>query len=135
VARPDRRAQPVDVDASRWGEVLERIRGEKPALAAFLCDAVPSRAGESALELSIPNGSRFHREQLRDRANLVIMERAADDVYGGRVSFSFAFGNAHREQAAARGSVRVSREASEDPVVRKVLDVFGGEIKGSHREE
>jgi DNA polymerase-3 subunit gamma/tau len=128
-------ATPVSVDEARWAEVLERIRGEKPALAAFLSEAVPSVAGDSRLELSVPNGSRFHREQLRDRANLVIMERAAGEVYGGKVSLCFAFGNAHREQAVARGAVQVSKEAAEDPVVRKVLDVFGGEITASRREE
>ncbi|MBN2565955.1 MAG: DNA polymerase III subunit gamma/tau [Candidatus Eisenbacteria bacterium] len=126
---------PASVDASRWPEVMERIRGEKPALAAFLRDAVPCVAGDSRLEVSVPNGSRFHREQLRDRGNVVIMERMAGEVFGGKVSLSFSFGDAHQEQAASRGAAPVSREAAEDPVVKKVLDMFGGEIRATRREE
>jgi hypothetical protein len=123
------------VEASRWTEVLERIRGAKPALAAFLSDAVPSVDGDSGLVLSVPNGSRFHREQLRERANRVIMERAAGEVFGGKVSLGFEFGEAHREQAANRGAPAGHTEAAEDPAVRKVLDIFGGEVRASRREE
>jgi DNA polymerase III subunit gamma/tau len=123
------------VDTERWQEVLGRIRATKPALAAFLADAVPSSDGRAVLQLEVPNGSRFHREQLRDRANLKIMERAAGETFGGRVSLSFTFGDSHKRQAATRGGPAVSAEATDDPLVRKVLDVFGGDIIDSRREE
>ncbi|MEE8595250.1 MAG: hypothetical protein V3T25_05210 [Gemmatimonadota bacterium] len=112
------------------------IRREKPALAAFLNDAVASKGEGAVLELAVPNGSRFHREQLKDRGNMRLMERAAGEVFGGRVRLALTFGGAPQERASSpRVKTRVSEETAQDPVVRKVLDMFGGEIRGSRREE
>ncbi len=125
-----------DVEPALWPDVLGRIRSEKPALAAFLNDAVPSMGEGAVLEVAVPNGSRFHKEQLRDRGNMRLMERAAGEIFGGRVRLAFTFGEAPQERASSRrGEVQVSEETAEDPVVRKVLDMFGGKIRESRREE
>ncbi|MFH1690065.1 MAG: DNA polymerase III subunit gamma/tau [Candidatus Eisenbacteria bacterium] len=125
-----------DVEPELWPDVLAKIRGEKPALAAFLNDAVPSRGESAVLELTVPNGSRFHRDQLKDRGNMRLMERAAGEIFGGKVRLAFTFGEAPQERAPCRrGEPRVSEEAADDPVVKKVLDMFGGEVRGSRREE
>ena len=125
-----------DVEPELWPDVLARIRCEKPALAAFLNDAVPSTGNGAVLELVVPNGSRFHKEQLKDRGNKAVMERAAVEVFGGRVRFAFTFGEAPRQRASSgRAETHISEETSHDPVVRKVLDMFGGEIRESSREE
>jgi DNA polymerase-3 subunit gamma/tau len=130
-------AQPGNVEPELWPDVLELIRGEKPALAAFLNEAVPEAGEGAVLALEVPNGSRFHREQLNDRGNMRLMERAAGEVFGGRVRLAFTFGES---PAAERGSsrrveVQMSPDTADDPVVKKVLDMFGGEIRGATREE
>ncbi len=125
-----------DVEPALWPDVLEEIRRQKPALAAFLNEAVPAAGEGAVLELAVPNGSRFHRDQLKDRGNMRLMERAAGEIFGGRVKFAFTFGEAPQERnSSRRGEVSISEETAEDPVVRKVLDMFGGEIRGSRREE
>jgi hypothetical protein len=125
-----------DVAPELWPEVLSRIRREKPALAAFLNEAVPEAAEGGTLTLSVPNGSRFHREQLAERGNMRLMERAAGDVFGGRVRLSFTFGDPPADRLSSRrADVTISDDTAGDPVVRKVLDIFGGEIKGARREE
>ena len=125
-----------DIEPALWPDVLERIRRQKPALAAFLNEAVPAAGEGAVLELAVPNGSRFHKEQLKDRGNMRLMESAAGEVFGGRVRFAFTFGEAPQERnSSRRGDVKISEETAEDPVVRKVLDMFGGEIRGSRREE
>jgi DNA polymerase-3 subunit gamma/tau len=129
-------ARDANVEAALWPDVLGRIRSEKPGLAAFLNDAVASTGEGAVLELAVPNGSRFHREQLKDRGNMRLMERAAGEVFGGRVKLAFTFGEAPQERSSSqRVKTQVSEEAAQDPVVRKVLDMFGGEIRGSRREE
>ncbi len=116
--------------------ILRKIRNQKPALAAFLNDAVASMGEGAVLELAVPNGSRFHKEQLKDRGNMVVMERAAGEVFGGRVRLTFTFGEAPQERNSSHhAEAQVSEETAQDPVVRKVLDMFGGEIRGSRREE
>jgi DNA polymerase-3 subunit gamma/tau len=125
-----------DVEPALWPDVLEEIRRQKPALAAFLNEAVPAAGEGAVLELAVPNGSRFHRDQLKDRGNMRLMERAAGEIFGGRVKFAFTFGEAPQERnSSRRGEVSISEETAEDPVVRKVLDMFGGEIRGARREE
>jgi hypothetical protein len=65
-----------------------------------------------------------------------LMERAAGEIFGGKVKLAFTFGEAPQERASCRrGETQVSEEAEEDPVVKKVLDMFGGEVRGSRREE
>ena len=91
------------------------------------------------LKLSVPNGSGFHRDQLRDRGNMRMMERAAGEVYGGRVRLSLTFGEPPRERAT--GGERTpdpspqQEEPADDVVVKKVLDMFGGTVRNSRREE
>ena len=127
---------PGDVEPELWPDVLAKIRSEKPALAAFLNDAVPSCGESAVLELTVPNGSRFHKDQLRDRGNMRLMERAAGEIFGGKVKLAFTFGEAPQERASLRrGETQISEEAAEDPVVKKVLDMFGGEVRGSRGEE
>jgi len=124
------------VEPSQWPDVLEKIRGQKPALAAFLNDAVPSCGDGAVLELKVPNGSRFHKDQLQDRGNMRLMERAAGEIFGGRVKLAFRFGEAPSDRGSSRRSeCPVSKETADDPVVKKVLDMFGGELRGAHREE
>ncbi len=140
------------IDVARWPDVLERIRAEKPALAAFLGEAVPSGAEGGTMKLLVPNGSGFHKDQLRDRGNMRLMERAASEIFGGTVKLGFTFGVPPQAPAeAARGTPTTGgrpapsgrpgaapaagTDVSQDPVVRKVLEIFDGEITAQEKEE
>jgi DNA polymerase-3 subunit gamma/tau len=125
----------ADVDAGRWPDVLARIRDSKPGLAASLADSSPGTAGRGKLEIEVPNGSRFHKEQLRDRGNMRLMESAAGEVFGGRVRLSFTFAEAAAERGGAPRNGRPEGEGQDDPVVKRVVDMFGGQIVDSKREE
>ena len=64
-----------------------------------------------------------------------ILERAAAEVYGQAVRVRLAFGEASRPSRAGRAAAG-GREpgGTSDPVVRKVIEMFDGEIKNSRRE-
>lgn len=120
----------------RWGLVVERVRSQKPALAAFLGDAVASAPSQGQLAVLIPNGSSFHRQQLQDRGNMAMLERAASEVYGQPLRLKLAFAQPAKESAAppaSGGRARAGETA--DPMVRKVLEMFDGEITGTRKEE
>ena len=80
------------VSAELWPQILERIRSEKPGLAASLRGTVATPAAGGELGLLVPNGSRFHRDQLLDRGNMKLMESAATVVFGRPVRLAFEFG-------------------------------------------
>jgi len=64
-----------------------------------------------------------------------LMESAAGRVFGGKVRLEFSFGHPRKDRGAAQQDANAIEEATEDPVVRKVLDMFGGEIRELKREE
>jgi hypothetical protein len=105
---------------------------------------VPSAAADGRLGLLVPNGSRFHRDQLLDRGNLTLMEGAATAVFGRPVRLSLEFGLESSDGAASAGDVGGIRAAAPadpdgrpeaDPMVRKVLEVFDGDIRSVRRKE
>jgi DNA polymerase-3 subunit gamma/tau len=129
-------APPAEGGGAEWSIVVERVRAQKPALAAFLGDAVVAAPSQGELQVLIPNGSSFHRQQLQDRGNMTLLERAACDVYGQALKLRLAFGQPLREQAGPEGPGRRNRAGdSADPMVRKVLEMFDGEITGTRKEE
>ncbi len=133
-----RRSEASSTEASpdRWPEVLERIKQERPSLAASLADAVPWTDGPGRLGLRVPNGTAFHMDQLRDRANMSIMESAASSVFGGSVSVRLEFARAEPSEAGDGAAVRTGRSDTDaDPMVRKVVEMFDGRITGKSREE
>ncbi len=134
-----------------WPDVLAGIRGAKPVIGAFLCEAVPQEFSAGTLLLAVPNGSRFHRDQLGDRGNMTVMEREATSVYGAPVRFEFEFVAAApppetpvAELATQGGAAPV---AADDPgpggagiasagrtdgdVLDRVIEMFDGEVEES----
>ena len=124
---------PSHVKADRWPEVLDRIRAERPSLAASLAGAVPSVHDSAALGLHVPNGTSFHKDQLEDRSNLSIMETAATAVFGARTRVVFEFGVEPRPSSGP-AEREPGKDAMEDPMVRRVLEIFGGRVEERPRE-
>ncbi len=125
----------VEADPGRWPEVLDRIRQERPSLAASLSDAEPWSPGVGSLGLRVPNGTAFHMDQLRDRTNMTIMENAAGSVFGGTVKVRLDFTS---DAPARGGDAAPSRQRSadaRDPMVQKVVEMFDGRVTGKSREE
>ncbi len=125
-----------EVCPERWPDVLRKIREQRPSLAASLAEAVPSAPAAARLGLHVPNGTSFHRDQLEDRSNMSIMENAASEVFGGRVRVRLKFGEA--PQNVERDEPRAASptgEGDDDPMVRKVVEMFDGQITTRQRKE
>ena len=115
------------------------------------CPTLVASVHESGrLALHIPNGTPFHKDQLEDRASMKLMERAASNVFGGRVRVRLEFGEATNGDTSAgsngetgTGTTRVGNGSSgdgqarggDDPIVRKVLEIFDGRVTTREREE
>lgn len=130
------------VSPELWPRVLERIRFEKPGLAASLTGTVATPSAGGELGLMVPNGSRFHRDQLLDRANMRVMESAATGVFGRPVKLRLEFAAPPGEGVADIAARAPSRQATgrgdgpeADPMVRKVMEIFDGDIKDVRHKE
>ena len=121
--------------AEHWGSVLGHIRREKPALAASLSDAVPTGFSSDRMSLLVPNGSVFHRDQLLDRGNMALMERAASDVFGRSVKLDLTFGASQTPTRQDERKRPAPLDGIEDPMIKKVVGMFDGQIVDRKREE
>ncbi|MCD4690184.1 DNA polymerase III subunit gamma/tau, partial [bacterium] len=130
-----------------WPDVLERIRGAKPAIGAFLCEAEARSLDGNVLCVTVPNGSGFHRDQLSDRGNMTVMEREASAVYGGPIRLGFDFvapttprtgseavagatgSDGGASGAGASGEGQAIAGGNDDvAVLDRVLEMFDGEV-------
>lgn len=119
-----------------WLRAVAAIRAVKPGLAASLQETVASPASGGRVLLTVPNGSPFHQQQLRDRANMAIMERAASEAFGGAVRLDLEFTERSRKTATPPGANATNGAGElEDPMIRKVVEMFDGEITETRREE
>jgi len=122
------------------------IRSERPSLAASLVDAVPSVPAAGRLGLLVPNGTAFHMDQLRDRANMILMETAASAIFGAGVRVSLEFGRSVTHESVVERTIGRAAEArassdgskgrdTDDPMVLKVVEMFDGRITSQRKEE
>ena len=121
--------------AVHWGNVLGRIRQEKPGLAASLIEAIPTGLSDDRMSLLVPNGSMFHRDQLLDRGNMALMERAASAVFGRSVRLDLTFGPTQAPARQQEPRAEAAVDGIEDPMIRKVVGMFDGQIVDRKREE
>jgi DNA polymerase-3 subunit gamma/tau len=126
-----------------WCAVIERVREQKAALGAFLCEATASDPAEDGgIDVLVPNGSSFHRQQLQDKGNMALLERAATEVYGRPVRIRVTFAEQQSRAPAAAAPLRKPAAgdgppsgSQADATVRKVLEMFDGEITGTRKED
>lgn len=135
----------------QWKMVLEEIRKKKPGLAACLELANPKELAGTILTLEFGQQDKFQKQTIERTENAKIIETITRQIFQSPIKVSSVTGEAASgagELAAEEGLV-IEEEIEEtvvngiantrnqtidmslaegDPVVRKALDVFGGEI-------
>jgi hypothetical protein len=134
-----------------WKMVLEEIRKKKPGLAACLELAKPKELAGTLLTLEFGQQDKFQKQTIERAENAKIIEAVARQIFQAPlkvVSVTSAVASSPGELADEAG-LDIEEEIEEtvvngvtnaqnltidialaegDPVVRKALDVFGGEI-------
>jgi DNA polymerase-3 subunit gamma/tau len=126
-------AAPVTVAESlitRWEGFLERIRQEKPALAASLGRADCGEPEPGSFELNF-KGHEFDYEMVRESENFSLLSRLGRELFGERFRFSLnAGGGKGRSEKRVKTDRqrRQQQKALKHPLVTEALEIFGGEI-------
>jgi DNA polymerase-3 subunit gamma/tau len=132
-AEEEEKAEPATVaeaGAGKWEDVVERMRQEKPALAATLERVRVRKPQPGRLELDF-NGHEFDYEMVKERESFALLNRLAREVFGEKVRI---FLNAGGEEDRREQRVRTDRQrqqqqkALKHPLVSEALEIFGGEI-------
>ena len=109
---------------------------ERGALGGFLEEASWIEIKEDALEIAFSEKHLFFREKTEERENLLYLRRVAREAAARdlAIKVTVATPGAVAERTAAQGETeetrkeRLRREAERAPMVRSLLDTFGGQI-------
>lgn len=135
----------------QWKMVLEEIRKKKPGLAACLEPAKPKELAGTLLTLEFGQNDKFQKQTIERTENAKIIETVTRQIFQAPikvVSVTSAEANnpgdladeaglsieEEIEETIVNGTVSEQKLtidmslAEGDPVVRKALDIFGGEI-------
>jgi DNA polymerase III subunit gamma/tau len=115
---------------------LKRLHQERGALGGFLEEASWIEIRDDALEIAFSEKQAFFREKIESRENLEYLRRLARETSGRDLSIrvTVATPGVVAERAVARGGTETTRKeslrqaAETAPVVRTLLDAFGGQI-------
>ena len=115
---------------ARWDDCIERVRQEKPALAASLERVSVREPQPDCLELDF-NGHEFDYEMVKERESFGLLSRLAREIFGERVKVTLKVGSEEirREQRLKTDRQRLQQQkALKHPLVTEALEIFGGEI-------
>lgn len=113
-----------------WAGLLERVRQEKPLLAASLKEANVREVSPGSLELDF-NGREFDYELAKERENLGLLQALGKELGGERFKITLHAGGpqARQERRAQNHRQRsLQQKALKHPLVAEALEIFGGEI-------
>jgi len=115
---------------SNWASIIAEVKKKRIALGFFLQEGVPVGLEGEILEIYFPKKNGFHLNSV-DRGKEVI-QRVIQTLLGARVKLKLV----HSTQKAVDVSLKnqlidahdTKSEQPMDPRIKKVLDVFGGEL-------
>jgi DNA polymerase-3 subunit gamma/tau len=114
--------------AKRWPEIVEQVGARKPALGPALAVGTPDAYAGGRLSVQFPADRTVQMETCeRFRGDI---EKIIGTILGERVSISCSI---HRNGSERKKTNEIDDIISREPIVRDVLDRFGGEITDSWR--
>jgi DNA polymerase-3 subunit gamma/tau len=126
-ADPHNIAEPSSVE---WQRLIERMRREKPVLAASLERVSVRELQPEGIELDF-NGHEFDYELVKEKDSFGLLNRLAREIFGKRMKISLKAGGKEirRQQRGKADRQRLlQQKALKHPLVTEALEIFGGEI-------
>ena len=120
----------AESSSARWEDFLDRVRREKPALAASLARASVREPQPDCFDLDF-NGHEFDYEMVKEKDTFGLLNRLAREFFGKRVKLSLNSGGEKGRKGQRVQTDRQRRqqqEALKHPLVTEALEIFGGEI-------
>ena len=120
----------ADSPLVKWQDLLDKMRQEKPALAASLERATVGEPKTDLIELDF-NGHEFDYEMVKERESFGLLSRLAREIFGEEIKLSLKAGGEEirRKQRGKTDKQRLQEQkALKHPLVTEALEIFGGEI-------
>ena len=135
--RPETAAPDAGRPAADWSSLVERVRGQRPALASVLEHGRPLRFGPEEVQIAYVRGT-FYWDEAHDRDNRELLGRLLAEHFGKPVRLeliaateqtgvaTIAESDAHQRREREQ---EIKRGALEHPAVQGAISILGGEIK------
>ncbi|OGQ81506.1 MAG: DNA polymerase III, subunit gamma and tau [Deltaproteobacteria bacterium RIFOXYA12_FULL_58_15] len=125
--------------STEWGELVERVRRQRPALASVLEHGRPVSFAATGVEIAYPPKT-FYWESAQERGNRSLLEQALAEHFGVPVTLTLSAANSEAgKRIATIAESEARREKSRDheirtdalnhPAVKGAISILGGEIK------
>jgi DNA polymerase-3 subunit gamma/tau len=119
---------PADLEAA-WQQVVERVAGIQPSLAATLKRCCLKKGGAERVEIAA-SGNSFVGASLKRDKHAAILRKACSDVFGGVPEVIVIAGeecSASTHERRDRNQARV-KETLNHPVVADAIEIFNGKL-------
>jgi DNA polymerase-3 subunit gamma/tau len=117
----------------QWEDFLEAVKQKKRTLAALIQEGKPVRFDGALLEVGFPPNLKFHLENLAMPHNKELLENILQELCGTGVRLEcIPFSNNPAPVPAASPK---SDAGQDDDVLKKAMDLFGGNVRPLSKEE
>lgn len=110
-----------------WEKVLSIVRQKRMGLSPVLAGSRVLEAGEETLTIGIQGGS-FQKEVAEKKENSDFLEQTASEVLNRPVRMTFRLLTEEKQPAKPSAQPKKTASRAADPVVKDVLDIFGGSV-------
>ncbi len=112
---------PLETFQARWKELISSVGDVNHSLPFVLDGSKPQAVEGDRLIVGVPFA--FHRDRLNDLKNRMLIEEHCEKLFGCRISFEGAVVDGLQNPASDVSSVPM-----DDPIIKNVLDAFGGRV-------
>ena len=106
-----------------WPELLEKIKKQRMSIGTFLGEGEPVGVKSNVITLGFPVERSFHKENLEDTKNKVMVENSFSQALGQKIKVDIITVDKPVDKAASEMS-----RTNSAPIIQSALDVFKGRI-------
>ena len=117
--------------AESWTNVVQEVKAKSVLAGTLLGEGKVLRTSKQEIEFELPaKFTKFHVDQLESAKNKSIIEEIITQVYGRRCTLKCRLESRGSGEGTPQKGPAPQKDLTADPMVKKVLDVFGGKIVG-----
>ncbi|MDP6958993.1 MAG: hypothetical protein QF645_09290, partial [Planctomycetota bacterium] len=124
-------AQKAEPSAESWTNVVQEVKAKSVLAGTLLGEGKVLSAAKQEIVFELPaKFTKFHIDQLESAKNKSIIEEIMKQVYGRPCALTCRLESNGSGEGAPKKGPAPQKDLTADPMVKKVLDVFGGKIVG-----
>jgi DNA polymerase-3 subunit gamma/tau len=119
---------PAESPMKNWPQILERIAGSHPSLAANLSKCTIKQYTGETIEIEVP-GNGFTLNMIQREKNMAVLSRILEEISGRRHEIQFSSGSTLEDKTRKKKTAkRLKQKALSHPLVADAIEIFDGKL-------